>query len=171
MNIMEGVELHKKGNGILIKSENPLYILSNRRDYDFKYATEFDNHYFNTIGLKRIIIKRNGIIVISSVEFLQNRYFTNISLLLDANLDNLTMLNLFKIVTETICSTSNDMNAINNGKLDNKIGNFYNTIFIVCKSKSEVNLSFDISLFYEVKEIVDEALKKSFKYCNICKYV
>ena len=35
-------------------------------------------------------------------------------------------------------------------------------IYIACKGKSDKIISFDISLFYEVKELVGEALTKSF---------
>ncbi len=162
MNIeMEGISVSPKNNGIYIESENPLYILANREGYDFKYASGFDNHYFNSLNLERIKVERNGICVISSVEYIQDKFFTNISLILDVELDNLTMMNIYNTVIETIATTSWDTDAINKDKLSNSLGNYYNTIFVACKGKSDVKLPFDISLFYEVKEIVDEALRKS----------
>ncbi|WP_455645075.1 phosphatidylglycerophosphatase A [Methanosphaera sp.] len=158
---MNGIKTYEENNGLIIESEKPLYILANRENYDFKYATKFDNHYYNTPDLERILVQRNGISVISSVEKIQNKFFTNVSVLLDVELDNLTLMNIFRTVTETISTTSWDTDAIGKDKLDNELGNFYNTIFIACTAKSEVQLPFDISLFYEVKELVDEALRKS----------
>ncbi|MDD6286278.1 hypothetical protein [Candidatus Methanosphaera massiliense] len=164
---MNGVIAYEKYNGLVIESEEPLYVLANRKGYDFKYATKFDNHYYNNPSLKRFKIEKDGILVISTVEYLEKKYFTNISLILDVKLDNLTMINLYRTVVESIASTSWMANAINKDKLDNKVGNFYNIIFIACRSEADVNISFDISLFYEVKELVNEALEKSFDNLNM----
>ena len=86
----------------------------------------------------------------------------NITVLLDVQLDNITLLNIYRTVTETISTISWQVNAINRDDLSNKLGNYYNMIYIACKGKSDKIISFDISLFYEVKELVGEALTKSF---------
>lgn len=53
MNIdIEGITICKINNGILIKSEKPLYALANRKGFDFQFIKEFDTHYSNTPNLK-----------------------------------------------------------------------------------------------------------------------
>lgn len=172
---LDGIISYEEGNGLIFESEEPLYILANRENYDFKYSNKINNHYYNNPRLDRILVERNGIAVVSTVEEIQGKFFTNITVLIDTSLDNLTLMNLFRTVSETISTTSWDVNALNKNRLDNQLGNFYNTIFIACRKKSEVSLPFDISLFYEVKEIVDEALRQSFKVLgyprNIVKYL
>ena len=172
---LDGLISYEEGNGLIFESEEPLYILANRENYDFKYSNKINNHYYNNPLLDRILVERNGIAVVSTVEEIQGKFFTNITVLIDTSLDNLTLMNLFRTVSETISTTSWDVNALNKNRLDNQLGNFYNTIFIACRKKSEVSLPFDISLFYEVKEIVDEALRQSFKVLgyprNIVKYL
>lgn len=172
---LDGISSYEEGNGLIFESEEPLYILANRENYDFKYSNKINNHYYNNPRLDRILVERNGIAVVSTVEEIQGKFFTNITVLIDTSLDNLTLMNLFRTVSETISTTSWDVNALNKNRLDNQLGNFYNTIFIACRKKSEVSLPFDISLFYEVKEIVDEALRQSFKVLgyprNIVKYL
>lgn len=163
MNInIEGITVSPCNNGILIKSDTPLYMLANRDNFDFQYKTEFDNHYYNEVGLKRILVEKDGISVISTVEFFENKFFTNISLLLDVELDNITILNIYRTVTETISTVSYQVGAINKDELSNKLGNYYNMIYVACMGKSEKIISFDISLYYEVKELVNQALTKSF---------
>ena len=159
---MDGVTISKRGNGIIIKSNKPLYVLANRDNFDFQYIDEFDNHYYNQPNLERILVERNGISIISTVEFFENKFFTNITVLLDVQLDNITLLNIYRTVTETISTISWQVNAINRDDLSNNLGNYYNMIYIACKGKSDKIISFDISLFYEVKELVGEALTKSF---------
>lgn len=172
---MEGVTAYEEGNGLIFQSENPLYILANRENYDFKYETRINNHYYNNPALERVLVERNGIAVVTTVEEIQGKFFTNITVLIDTALDNLTLMNLFRTVVETISTTSWDVDALNKNRLDNELGNFYNTIFIACRRKSDVALPFDISLFYEVKEIAEEALRESFKALgyprNIVKYL
>ena len=172
---LDGIISYEEGNGLIFESEEPLYILANRENYDFKYSNKINNHYYNNPLLDRILVERNGIAVVSTVEEIQGKFFTNITVLIDTSLDNLTLMNLFRTVSETISTTSWDVNALNKNRLDNQLGNFYNTIFIACRKKSEVSLPFDISLFYEVKEIIDEALRQSFKVLgyprNIVKYL
>ena len=150
-------------NGIIIKSENPFYVLANRDNFDFQYINEFDNHYYNQPNLERILVERDGISIITTVEFFEKKFFTNISVLLDVELDNITLLNIYRTVIETISTVSWQVNAINKDDLSNKLGNYYNMIYIACTGKSEKIISFDISLFYEIKELVEEALTKSFK--------
>ncbi len=163
MNIeMENITAYNKENGLVIESQEPMYILANRKGYDFTYANSFDSHYFNNPDLERVVIHEDGITVISTSEILNGKFFTNISVLLDTDLDNITMMNIYRTVVETISSTSWDVDARNDDKLDNATGNYYNIVFIACRSKSDVSLSFDISLFYEVKDLVDKALRKSF---------
>ncbi|MBE6485397.1 MAG: hypothetical protein E7Z85_00965 [Methanosphaera stadtmanae] len=159
---MDGVTVSKKGNGIIFKSENPFYILANRDYFDFKYINEFDNHYYNQPNLERILVEKDGISIISTVEFFEKKFFTNITVLLDVDLDNVTLLNIYRTVIETISTVSWQVNAINKDELSNKLGNYYNMIYIACTGKSEKIISFDISLFYEVKELVEDALTKSF---------
>lgn len=161
---IEGITVSKHDNGILIKSETPLYMLANRDNFDFQYISEFDNHYYNELGLKRVLVERNGISVISTVEFFENKFFTNISLLLDVELDNITLLNIYRTVTETISTVSWQVGAISNDELSNKLGNYYNMIYVACMGKSDKIISFDISLYYEVKELVEKALTNSFNY-------
>lgn len=159
---MDGVTISKRANGIVFKSENPFYILANRDNFDFQYINEFDNHYYNQPNLERFLVERDGISIITTVEFFENKFFTNITVLLDANLDNITLLNIYRTVIETISTVSWQVNAINKDDLSNKLGNYYNMIYIACTGKSEKIISFDISLFYEIKELVEEALTKSF---------
>ena len=64
---------------------------------------------------------------------------------------------------KTISTVSWQVEAINQDDLSNKLGNYYNMVYIACEDKSDKIISFDISLFYEVKELVSEALYKSFK--------
>lgn len=172
---MEGITTYEEGTGLIIQSDKPLYIFANRDGYDFKYNDKINNHYFNNPQLSRFIVQRNGISVISTVEEIQNKFFTNITVLLNVNLDNVSLINLFRTVTETISTTSWAVGAINKNKLDNQLGNFYNTIFIACKDKAKKPIPFDISLYYEVKEITDEALRESFKLIgyprNISRYL
>ncbi len=153
---------YERDNGLIIESKTPMYVLSNREGYDFKYAGSFDSHYLNNPDLERVLVEKDGISVISTTELLNGKFFTNISVLFDTELDNITMMNIYRTVVETISSTSWDVDAKNDDDLDNYTGNFYNIVFIACKSKSDVALSFDISLFYEVKELVEKALRKSF---------
>ena len=167
MNIdIEGITICKINNGILIKSEKPLYALANRKRFDFQFIKEFDTHYSNTPNLKRVLVKRNGIDVITSVEFFEKKYFSTISILIDASLDNLTLLNIFRVTTESISTVMWENNAINEDDLSNKLGNYYNIVFVACTSKSDKEVPFDVSLYYEVKELVDEALKKSLEHIN-----
>lgn len=158
---MEGVNLEKQANGLLIKSEKPLYIFANRENYDFQFNTEFDNHYLNQKGIDTVILEEDGITVISTVEIINNKFFTNLSLLFDIDLDNLTMINLFKIAVESICSTSWDANALNKNELDNYVGNYYNTIFVACRDKSKKSLPFDVSLYFQVKDLIYRAITKN----------
>jgi hypothetical protein len=160
---LDGVNVFKRNNCLIIKSDTPLYILANRNGFDFKYVSEFDSHYYNEPSLQRFIVERHGIAVISTVEFFEKKYFTNISLILDVKLDNNTLLMLYKTVIETISTVSWKMNALNKDELSNKLGNYYNMVYVACRGESEKSISFDISLFYEVKELTEEALIKSFK--------
>lgn len=160
---MDGVSISKKGNGILIQSQTPFYVLANRDYFDFQYITEFDNHYYNNENLERILVERNGISVITTVEYFENKFFTNITILLDVKLDNITLLNIYRTAVETISTVSWQVNAINRDDLSNKLGNYYNMIYVACRGESEKLIAFDISLFYEVKELLEEALTSSFE--------
>lgn len=160
---MDGVRISKKGNGILIQSQTPFYVLANRDYFDFQYVTEFDNHYYNNENLERILVERNGISVITTVEYFENKFFTNITILLDVKLDNITLLNIYRTAVETISTVSWQVNAINRDDLSNKLGNYYNMIYVACRGESEKLIAFDISLFYEVKELLEEALTSSFE--------
>lgn len=160
---MDGVRISKKGNGILIQSQTPFYVLANRDYFDFQYITEFDNHYYNNENLERILVERNGISVITTVEYFENKFFTNITILLDVKLDNITLLNIYRTAVETISTVSWQVNAINRDDLSNKLGNYYNMIYVACRGESEKLIAFDISLFYEVKELLEEALTSSFE--------
>lgn len=160
---MDGVRISKKGNGILIQSQTPFYVLANRDYFDFQYITEFDNHYYNNENLERILVERNGINVITTVEYFENKFFTNITILLDVKLDNITLLNIYRTAVETISTVSWQVNAINRDDLSNKLGNYYNMIYVACRGESEKLIAFDISLFYEVKELLEEALTSSFE--------
>lgn len=160
---MDGVSISKKGNGILIQSQTPFYVLANRDYFDFQYVTEFDNHYYNNENLERILVERNGISVITTVEYFENKFFTNITILLDVKLDNITLLNIYRTAVETISTVSWQVNAINRDDLSNKLGNYYNMIYVACRGESEKLIAFDISLFYEVKELLEEALTSSFE--------
>ena len=122
---MDGVTISKRDNGIIIKSNKPLYVLANRDNFDFQYIDEFDNHYYNQPNLERILVERNGISIISTVEFFENKFFTNITVLLDVQLDNITLLNIYRTVTETISTISWQVNAINRDDLSNKLGNMH----------------------------------------------
>ncbi len=160
---MDGVRISKKGNGILIQSQTPFYVLANRDYFDFQYITEFDNHYYNNENLERILVERHGISVITTVEYFENKFFTNITILLDVKLDNITLLNIYRTAVETISTVSWQVNAINRDDLSNKLGNYYNMIYVACRGESEKLIAFDISLFYEVKELLEEALTSSFE--------
>lgn len=160
---MDGVTISKKGNGILIQSQSPFYVLANRDYFDFQYITEFDNHYYNNEGLERILVEKDGITVITTVEYFENKFFTNVTILLDVKLDNITILNIYRTAVETISTISWQVNAINKDELSNKLGNFYNMIYVACRGKSEKLIAFDISLFYEVRELLEEALLESFE--------
>ena len=159
---LDGINISKIHSGLLFHSEEDLYILANQSRYDFQYAKEFDNHYLNQEGIDWIVIEEDGILVVGSVEIINNKFFTNISVILDVELDNLIMLNIYKIIIESISTTAYKCGAINSNVLDNELGNFYNIIFVACRGKSEVNLSFDITLFYEVKDYVEKALTRCF---------
>ncbi len=159
---IEGITISKRGNGIVFQSKNPIYVLANRDHFDFQYITEFDNHYYNKPNLERILVENHGISVISTVEYFEKKFFTNLTIFLDVELDNITLLNIYKIAIETISTISWQVKAVNKDDLSNKLGNYYNMVYVVCKGKSEKIISFDISLFYEVKELVGEALTKSF---------
>lgn len=158
----EGITVKTANNGIIFESKNPFYVLANRDGFDFQYINKFDNHYANKDNLERIVVEEHGISVVSTVEFFEKKYFTNISIFLDVKLDNITMLNIFRVVTETISTVAYTKNALNTDELSNKLGNYYNMVYVVCKSKSEKIISFDISLYYEVKELVSQALEQSF---------
>ncbi|MCD7781690.1 MAG: phosphatidylglycerophosphatase A [Methanosphaera sp.] len=158
---MEGITAYTKVNGLIVESEEPLYILSNRSGYDFKYSRGFDSHYLNDDTLERVVISEDGITVISSVEYLSDKFFTNISILFDTELDNISLLNIYRTVTESITSTSWNNDAINKDELDNMVGNYYNTIFIACRSKADHEIPFDITLYYQTKELVNKAITKS----------
>lgn len=160
---MDGVNISKRGNGIIIQSQSPFYVLANRDNFDFRYISEFDNHYYNLENLERILVEKDGISVITTVEFFENKFFTNITILLDVELDNITLLNIYRTAVETISTVSWQVNAINRDELSNKLGNYYNMIYVACRGESEKIIAFDISLFYEVKELLEEALTKSFE--------
>ncbi len=160
---MDGVTISKKDNGILIQSQSPFYVLANRDYFDFQYITEFDNHYYNNECLERILVEKDGISVITTVEYFENKFFTNVTILLDVELDNITLLNIYRTAIETISTVSWQVDAINKDELSNKLGNYYNMIYVACRGKSEKLIAFDISLFYEVKELLEEALLKSFE--------
>lgn len=157
----EGISVRSISNGILFESETPFYILANREGFDFQYVKEFDNHYANKPQLERILVEKHGISVVSTVEFFEDKYFTNLSVFLDVELDNITILNIYRVITESISTVSCRKGAINKDELSNKLGNYYNMVYVVCKGKSKNYISFDISLFYEVKELVSQALEKS----------
>ena len=160
---MDGVNISKRGNGILIQSQSPFYVLANRDNFDFQYISEFDNHYYNLENLERILVEKDGISVITTVEYFENKFFTNITILLDVKLDNITLLNIYRTAIETIATVSWQVKAINKDELSNKLGNYYNMIYIACRGESEKIIAFDISLFYEVKELLEEALTISFE--------
>lgn len=158
------IKTKTEDNGLKIYTqEEPMYILGNIHNYDFKEQTSFNNHYSNNPNFKIEKVERHGICALTSAEYFNNKFFINITLLIDAKLDNITMLYLYNTVFQTISTTSWDVDAIGSDKLDNELGNFYNIIYVACTGKSERYLPFDISLFYEAKEIVDESLRKSFK--------
>lgn len=171
VNIMEinfkGLTVTPVGNGILFKSDTPFYILANRDNFDFCYIKEFDNHYANLPNMERILVEDHGISVVTTVEYFEKKYFTNVSVFLDAELDNITLLNVYRTITESIATVAYEHDAINKDELSNKLGNYYNMIYVVCRKKSEKIIAFDISLFYEVKELVSKALEQSF---NLTKY-
>lgn len=160
---IEGVNITEKGNGLLFQFDKPCYVLANRDNFDFQHLNEFDNHYYNEEGLERILVEKNGICAVTTVEYFEKKFFTNITLILDVKLDNITLLNIYRTVIETISTVSWQVGAINHDDLSNKLGNYYNMVYIACEDKSDKIISFDISLFYEVKELVSEALNKSFK--------
>lgn len=160
---MDGVTICKKDNEIIIQSQSPFYVLANRDNFDFQYITEFDNHYYNNENLERILVEKDGISVITTVEYFEKKFFTNITVLLDVELDNITLLNIYRTAVETISTVSWQVNAINRDELSNKLGNYYNMIYIACRGESEKLIAFDISLFYEVKELLEEALTTSFE--------
>lgn len=163
---IDGINISKIENGIQITSEEDMYILGNIHGYDFRNKKSFNNHYSNNPELKRVIVQRHGISVISTIEKFKDKFFTNISVLLDVKLDNITMLYIYNTIHQTISTTLYKNNAISKDKLDNELGNFYNVVYIACRGKADKYLPYDISLFYEVKEILDEALNKSLKYIN-----
>lgn len=158
----EGLTVSPISNGILFKSETPFYILANRDGFDFCYVKEFDNHYANHLNLERILVEAHGISVVTTVEYFENKYFTNVSIFLDVNLDNITILNIYRVITESISTVAYECGAVNNDELSNKLGNYYNMVYVACRKESEKPIAFDISLFYEVKDLVSEALRKSF---------
>lgn len=167
MNVdMEDVSVQKFYNGIKITSKSPLYILANRDGYDFKYSKEFDNHYLNNQNIKPICKSADGITVIASVEYLEFKYFTNVSVLLNIDLDNNTMMNIYRTVTETIATVSWNVNALNTDEIYNEVGNYYNVIFIACKDSRKKALPFDISLFYQIKDLTQQTLIDSFEKLN-----
>ena len=96
---LDGIISYEEGNGLIFESEEPLYILANRENYDFKYSNKINNHYYNNPLLDRILVERNGIAVVSTVEEIQGKFFTNITVLIDTSLDNLTLMNLFRTVS------------------------------------------------------------------------
>ncbi|RAP51506.1 MAG: hypothetical protein BZ138_05095 [Methanosphaera sp. rholeuAM270] len=161
---IDGVRADFINNGIMFEFETPFYVLANRDGFDFKYLKKFDNHYANKANLERVLVQENGISVVSTVEFFEDKYFTNISIFLDANLDNITLLNIFRVVTESISTVAYQKGAFNRDELSNQLGNYYNMVYVSCRDKSEKIISFDISLYYEVKELVSKALEKSFDY-------
>lgn len=163
---IEGISTSKIDNGIKIESDEDMYILGNIHGYDFQNKKSFNNHYSNNPELKRVVIQRHGISVISSIEKFKDKFFTNISVLIDEKLDNITMLFIYNTIHQTISTTLWKNNAIAKDKLDNELGNFYNVVYIACRGKSEKYLPYDISLFYEVKEILDEALNESLQNLN-----
>lgn len=160
----EGLTVTKKDNGILFESETPLYVLANREGFDFKYISGFDNHYANHQNLERILVESSGISVVTTIEYFENKYFTNVSIFLDVDLDNITLLNIYRIITESISTVAYENGATNNDELSNKLGNYYNMVYVLCRKESEKPIAFDISLFYEVKELVSEALTQSFNF-------
>ncbi len=159
----EGITITRRNTGIVFQSEIPMYVLANRNGFIFQHVREFDNHYLNNPTLERFLVERNGITVVSTVEYFVDKFFTNISVILDVELDNNTLMNVYRTVVESISSTLYEVNAINKDDLANKLGNHYNMIFVACKGKYDKKIAFDLSLLYEVKELVDESLKKSLK--------
>lgn len=158
----EGLTVSPISNGILFESETPFYVLANRDGFDFRYIKKFDNHYANHPNLERILVEDHGISVVTTVEYFENKYFTNVSIFLDVNLDNITILNIYRIITESISTVAYENEAINDDELSNKLGNYYNMIYVVCRKKSEKTIAFDISLYYEVKDLISKALTQSF---------
>ena len=43
---LDGIISYEEGNGLIFESEEPLYILANRENYDFKYSNKINNHYY-----------------------------------------------------------------------------------------------------------------------------
>lgn len=161
---MDGIEVENNYTGLLFKSETPLYILANRDNFDFVYSQEFDNHYLNNPNIDVFSRQEDGICVISTIEIIDSKFFTNISLLLDVELDSYTVINLFKTCVECITNVSSDVGAVNDDELYDDFGNYYNTIFVASRGKLERRLAFDISLYYQVKELVDDVLYQSFSH-------
>ncbi len=155
------VKITEKNNGLVFNSKKPLYVLANRSGFDFKNVTEFDNHYLNNSELEPVIKSANGITVVATVELIKDKFYTNVSMFFDAELDNISIINLYRTIIETISTSSWDVDAINKDELDNELGNFYNTIFIACTGKSEKELPFDISLFYDAKDLLDKTLREA----------
>lgn len=158
---MDNLEIFEENDGLTINCEEPLYIFANIKGYDFKFNRQFTSHFLNNTQNKRFIVEREDILVVSSVEFFDKRYFTNVSLIINTDLDNIALINIYKTVVETISTTLYENNLSNLDLLTNKLGNYYNVIFVASTGKSEIDVPFDLSLYYEVKEVVEEALNKS----------
>ena len=161
---LDGISVEKYFTGLLFKSKTPLFILANRDDYDFVYSNEFDNHYLNNQNIDVFSLEEDGIYVASSVEIIDGKYFTNVSVILDVKLDTFTITNIFKTCVEAISYVSWTKEAFNDDQLYNDVGNYYNTIFVACRGRLEKTLAFDISLYYQLKELLNDALTKSFDY-------
>ena len=161
---IEGIKVSQADNGLKIEScSDPFYIFGNITGYDFKSNHSFYNHYLNDPINKQVKVERNGIAVIASVEYFNEKFFVNISAILDTKLDNMALLYAYNAILQTISTTQWDENAIATSKIDNELGNFYNIVFVACRGEPEKVIPFDISLFYELKEITQEAISLSLK--------
>lgn len=161
---IEDVCISQADNGLKIESSaDPFYIFGNITGYDFKSHKSFYNHYLNDPTNKQVKVERNGIAVIASVEYFNEKFFVNISAILDTKLDNMALLYAYNAVLQTISTAQWDENAIATSKIDNELGNFYNIVFVACRGEPEKVIPFDISLFYELKEITQEAVSLSLK--------
>ncbi|MDO5850959.1 MAG: phosphatidylglycerophosphatase A [Methanobacteriaceae archaeon] len=161
-NVIEGVDLVKTDDGLIVKSKEDLYILGNLDGYCFKYHDSFQNHYNDFANeFHPGIVVEDDMCAIVTIDYIKSSFFINASLIIDAKLDNNMMLNIFRIITESISTSLWDVDAISKNKLDNQLGNFYNISFVACKGENKNTVSPDLSLNYSVKTVISKAVKKA----------